>query len=106
MGGLAIGMVVTAMACGLGPASGGAFNPAVGTMGLFIAGHTHLWIYWLACPLGGLLAACCFRIQNFQEFQASTERSGADAQHAQTDANQGQVDSPGGSQESGDAFAA
>jgi len=72
--GLAIGMVVTAMACAIGPISGGAFNPAVGLMGLFINGGTgdninDVWIYWIACPLGAALAAAFFRPQNLEEFK-------------------------------------
>jgi aquaporin Z len=72
--GLAIGMVVTAMACAIGPISGGAFNPAVGLMGLFINGGVgdainDIWIYWIACPLGAALAAAFFRPQNLEEFK-------------------------------------
>jgi len=74
--GLAIGMTVTAMACCIGPVTGGAFNPAVGTMGFIVRGRTDLWIYWLACPLGGLLAAVCFRLQSAEDFQEAVEASG------------------------------
>jgi len=66
--GLAIGMAVTAMACSVGPVGGGAFNPAVGIMGLLIDGQVDVWIYWSACPLGALLAAAAYQIQNFEEF--------------------------------------
>merc|ERR1711974_273406 len=77
--GLAIGMVVTAMACSIGPVGGGAFNPAVGFMG-FLFDHQqdrHLWIYWVACPLGAVLAACCCRVQNFEDFlpEVATDKS-------------------------------
>ena len=61
--GLAIGMTVTAMAFALGPISGAAFNPAVAigavAMGLIKSGN--LWIYLVACPIGGLLAAQVFK---------------------------------------------
>lgn len=61
--GLAIGMTVTAMAFALGPVSFAAFNPAVAigavAMGLISAGK--LWIYIVACPLGGLAAAQLFK---------------------------------------------
>jgi len=61
--GLAIGMTVTAMAFALGPISGAAFNPAVAigavAMGLIKSGN--LWIYLVACPLGGLIAAQVFK---------------------------------------------
>lgn len=61
--GLAIGMTVTAMAFALGPVSGAAFNPAVAigatAMGLIKGGN--LWIYLVACSLGGLAAAQIFK---------------------------------------------
>jgi len=68
--GLAIGMTVTSMAVAIGPVTGGAFNPAVGLIGVFRgAGDIeNVWIYWLACPLGAALAAAFFRLQNFEEF--------------------------------------
>jgi len=71
--GLAIGMVVTAMACAIGPITGGAFNPAVGLIGVFTGGAgaaiDDVWIYWIACPLGAALAAGFFRLQNLSEFK-------------------------------------
>jgi len=71
--GLAIGMVVTAMACAIGPITGGAFNPAVGLIGPFTGGKgaaiDDVWIYWIACPVGAALAACFFRLQNLDEFK-------------------------------------
>lgn len=61
--GLAIGMTVTAMAFALGPVSGAAFNPAVAigatAMGLIKGGN--LWVYLVACSLGGLAAAQIFK---------------------------------------------
>lgn len=61
--GLAIGMTVTAMAFALGPVSGAAFNPAVAigatAMGLIKGGS--LWIYLVACSLGGLIAGQLFK---------------------------------------------
>eukprot|EP00930_Biecheleria_cincta_P075734 TRINITY_DN6291_c0_g1_i1.p1 TRINITY_DN6291_c0_g1~~TRINITY_DN6291_c0_g1_i1.p1 ORF type:complete len:494 (+),score=82.95 TRINITY_DN6291_c0_g1_i1:72-1553(+) len=72
--GIAIGMVVTAMACAIGPVSGGALNPAVGLVGIFSGGaggsKLIVWIYWVGCPAGAMLASCFFRIQNFMEFCA------------------------------------
>lgn len=57
---LAIGMTVTAMAFALGGNFGGAFNPAGATaMGLIRGGN--LWIYLIACPLGGIVAAQLFK---------------------------------------------
>lgn len=87
--GLAIGMTVTAMACAIGPVSG-AFNPAVGTMGLIIDGRTDVWMYWLACPLGGFMAALCFRIQSVEDFEAAAPAAEAAAEdniNAEADAD-------------------
>jgi len=62
--GLAIGFTVTAMAYGLGGISGGAFNPAVG-LGVSIAEMTswsNIWVFAVACSLGGVLAALMFKV--------------------------------------------
>jgi len=62
--GLAIGFTVTAMAYGLGGISGGAFNPAVG-LGVSIAAMqpwANLWVYVVACLLGGVIAALLFKL--------------------------------------------
>lgn len=62
--GLAIGFAVATAATAFGPISGGAFNPAVG-LGIVIAGLSawgNLWIYIVACLLGGNLAALTFKI--------------------------------------------
>lgn len=70
--GLAIGYTVRAMAGAFGPISGGAFNPAVATLRLFSDKDSpDVWIYFLACPIGGLIAGFVFRLQNYEEF-AST----------------------------------
>lgn len=68
--GLAIGFTVMAGAYGVGPVSGGAFNPAVGigpTLVHAIAGDgsfSSLWLYVVGPVLGGLAAAPVFRMQN------------------------------------------
>lgn len=62
--GLAIGFTVTAMAYGLGGISGGAFNPAVG-LGVSIAemqSWGNIWVFAVACSLGGALAAFVFKM--------------------------------------------
>jgi len=63
--GLAIGLVVTAGAIGVGPISGGAFNPAV-ALGLSISGGFSNLLYVImvagANLLGGAVAAGCFRV--------------------------------------------
>jgi aquaporin Z len=72
--GLAIGQTVTCMAIALGPVTGGAFNPAVALIGPFSGGQKpgieldHVWIYWVACPIGAALAAAFFCLQNYEEF--------------------------------------
>lgn len=74
--GLAIGFTVMAMAVGLGPISGGAFNPAVALGPQIvdaIKGGSSLadsWIYLVGCFGGGALAAIVFRICNPDEYQA------------------------------------
>jgi aquaporin Z len=62
--GLAIGFTVAAAAVAVGPVSGGAFNPAVG-LGIVIAHLSawgNLWIYIVACLLGGNAAGLAFKI--------------------------------------------
>jgi aquaporin Z len=60
--GLAIGFTVAAGVFAVGAISGGAFNPAVGlgacVMGIFQ--WSHIWIYLIAPPLGGIAAAYTF----------------------------------------------
>jgi aquaporin Z len=60
--GLAIGFTVAAGAFAVGGISGGAFNPAVafGAMVFGILKWSHIWIYLIACPLGGAVAAWTF----------------------------------------------
>lgn len=68
--GLAIGFTVLVGAYAVGPVSGGAFNPAVGTGPILV--HTlmgdgsfgDLWLYWVGPVLGGLLAVPVFRLQD------------------------------------------
>jgi len=68
--GLAIGLTVAAMAISVGGISGGAFNPAVAMLGLVSDESlaSSFWVYFVAPPLGGLLAGCTFRIVSFDEF--------------------------------------
>jgi aquaporin Z len=67
--GVAIGFTVVAGAVAVGPISGGAFNPAVGTGPTILdatvgnGSFNHLWIYLVGPFLGGALAAVVFRIQ-------------------------------------------
>jgi aquaporin Z len=70
--GLAIGFTVLAGAVAVGPISGGAFNPAVGT-GLTVikmvggggsaSALDYLWLYWVGPLAGGAGAAAVFRVQ-------------------------------------------
>jgi aquaporin Z len=68
--GLAIGFTVLAGAFAVGPISGGAFNPAVGTgpilVDVFAGGGAigSLWIYWAGPVLGGVLAAGVYDLQH------------------------------------------
>ena len=68
--GLAIGFTVTVGVFAVGPISGGAFNPAVGT-GPILAnvftgagGMENLWYYWVGPLVGATLAAQVFKLQN------------------------------------------
>jgi len=68
--GLAIGFTVTAGAWAVGPISGGAFNPAVGTGPIIMSalwgaeGFGDLWLYWVGPLIGAALAAFVFRFQH------------------------------------------
>lgn len=67
--GLAIGSTIAAMAVGIGPITGGAFNPAVGlgpaTVELLVnhALPSLAWVYAVGPLLGGAAAAYAFRYQ-------------------------------------------
>jgi aquaporin Z len=64
--GLAIGFTVAAGAVAMGPISGAAFNPAV-AFGASLAGLStwgSLWVYIVACFIGGALAGVAFRALN------------------------------------------
>ena len=77
--GLAIGFTVLAMAVATGAAAGGALNPAVAMLaiaGSANAAGTVNWaatfgVYCTACPAGGAMAACVYRLTNFKEFETS-----------------------------------
>jgi len=72
--GLAIGLTVCSMAIAVGPISGGAFNPAVGTAAMVATlihnGNfsQHFWIYWAGPLTGAALAAGLFRVTNVREY--------------------------------------
>merc|ERR1711998_293660 len=67
--GLAIGFTVTAWAIAGGAISGGAFNPAVGSMSLLHSDAADdVWIYWVGPLLGSLMAVVVFYITNPKEF--------------------------------------
>jgi len=76
--GIAIGITIAAVGGAIGPVSGGCLNPAVGLLGAF--GSTWqpagvdmspIWVYFVAPPLGGVIAALLFRAQNHAaEFSA------------------------------------
>jgi aquaporin Z len=64
--GLAIGFTVLAGAVAVGPISGAAFNPAV-ALGVALSGlgaWASIWVYLVACLLGGALAGVVFRALN------------------------------------------
>ena len=80
--GLAIGFTVGAGAFAVGGISGGAFNPAValGASVLGIFKWSHIWIYFIACLLGGAVAAGTFLfVQEAEKLEGDIEaaRTGA-----------------------------
>jgi aquaporin Z len=64
--GLAIGFTVVTGAYAVGAVSGGAYNPAVaiGATIMGLADLSDIWIYLIACPLGGVVAAMAFNFVN------------------------------------------
>ena len=66
---------MTAGAFAVGPITGGAFNPAVGTGPILMdtlmhperETLQHLWMYWAAPLAGGLAAGIVFKVQNPQD---------------------------------------
>jgi glycerol uptake facilitator-like aquaporin len=72
--GLAIAAAIAAISTTLGPITGGCLNPAVALLtavrGAFPAGFSFapLWVYFVACPLGGFFAAIIFRVQNIDDY--------------------------------------
>lgn len=72
---LAIGLVVTSGAIGVGSISGGAFNPAV-AIGLSITSGMSNLMYALLVSasnlVGAIVAAVCFRVVLPSEFEPST----------------------------------
>lgn len=68
--GFSIGFTVLAGAYAVGDISGGAFNPAV-ALGLCLMGIVSwgsLWIYLVACSVGGLAAALAFKTVNTGDY--------------------------------------
>lgn len=64
--GLAIGAVVVGGGIAFGDFTGGAFNPAVG-LGVTTAGAIewgNIWVYLIACSIGGALAGLAFKALN------------------------------------------
>lgn len=61
--GAAIGLTVTVGAVAVGGISGAALNPAVatGAMVFKLLAASQLWAYWVACCLGGAIAALIFK---------------------------------------------
>ncbi len=68
---VAIGLTLAACIMMGGPLTGASLNPArslgPALLGNHQAGISSLWIYFLACPLGGLLAAGVHRLLTSQE---------------------------------------
>jgi len=74
--GLAIGSVIFIGGVAVGAISGGCFNPAV-FFGLSVVDNAnggdslkYIWIYWVAPPLGSIIAVLTFRVMNGREFKS------------------------------------
>ena len=67
--GLAIGFTVFACATGLGPISGGAFNPAVAIALSVVKAFAwnNIWIYLVGCFGGAIIAALIFNYINVED---------------------------------------
>jgi aquaporin Z len=61
--GFAIGLTVIGMGYALGSVSSGIFNPAIAIGARFaqLGAWSNLWIYLVACPTGGALAAFAYK---------------------------------------------
>jgi len=72
--GIAIGVTIAAVANTIGPITGGCLNPALTLLTAvratlpFAYDFAPMWVYFVAPPLGALLAALIFRVQNLDEF--------------------------------------
>jgi len=72
--GIAIAMTITAIGEAIGGVSGGCLNPALALLtavrAAFPAGFSFapIWIYFVGPPLGALLGAAIFRVQNLDEY--------------------------------------
>lgn len=68
--GLAIGFTILSGAVSVGRISGGAFNPAMGSMTLLYGAEAakDVWVYWVGPLLGGLAAAGAFRALAWSEY--------------------------------------
>ena len=61
------------------PAAGGALNPAVAMLAIAGSANAAGTVNWAApfggccaaCPAGGAMAACVYRLTNFKEFETS-----------------------------------
>ena len=79
--GIAIGMTIAATAFALSDVSGGCLNPAVAMLAPIAStlevnkgvNFEAVWVYWIACPLGGVLAAIIFRFTNLDEFDEAEQ---------------------------------
>lgn len=73
--GLAIGLVVVGGGTAVGDITGAAFNPAVG-LGLCVSTYSewgNIWIYLIACPIGGALAAMAYKALAIEDTDAEPD---------------------------------
>ena len=72
--GLSIGLVVCGLTGTLLRVTGAALSPAIGLLGLCTevinddtSAQHNIWIYWVACPVGAVIAAMLFHVISFDE---------------------------------------
>ena len=82
--GLAIGFTVLAAGYTIGGITGGALNPALAIAAAFVNllnkrtlySFQWLWIYLIACTMGGVVAGLLFRLTNAKEFRNRKQNVG------------------------------
>jgi aquaporin TIP len=95
---LTIGGALAMAILSIGPITGAALNPwrvigpAFATQELFSNHYLYAWIYYVGCPLGGLLSALLWRFCFMRKTKEEVDQDKADAEEAAEDHDQGADD--------------